>query len=104
MEEQFRQQFLRSSPEELEKIVQSYGPDRKEGAFCLMLLQSKRQKAIEDRLDALRTPHWTLTPTFWCVVIGVIASIVAALITWLSWEHPHAAPDSMPITSPTATP
>ncbi len=35
-----------------------------------------------------RHPHWTVVPTFWLVLLGVILAAAASIISWLAWEHP----------------
>lgn len=41
--------------------------------------EEARHKAIGDKLDELKKPHWTATPTFWAACIAVIV----ALFAWL---------------------
>lgn len=51
----------------------------------------------------LRRPHWTVVPTFWLVIAGVIFAACAGVISWLAWKHPTQAnvPPS-PASSPSA--
>jgi hypothetical protein len=42
----------------------------------------ERQQRIEDRLEELKKPHWTVKPTFWIAIISAIAAIVAAYFAW----------------------
>jgi hypothetical protein len=42
--------------------------------------------------EVLHRPHWTVTPTFWLVVVSVILSATAALLAALSvWPGLRAA-------------
>jgi hypothetical protein len=50
-------------------------------------IESRRHKALSTRIEELKKPHWTLVPTFWLVLVGVIAGIVAAVMEVLSWER-----------------
>ncbi|HWZ94498.1 MAG TPA: hypothetical protein VNW30_04820 [Opitutaceae bacterium] len=50
-----------------------------------------RHKAIADKLDELKKPHWTVKPIFWISVVSAIAAILAAYFSYRS----------IPVTPPT---
>ena len=43
-------------------------------------LNLRRHKELAEHLNQLKKPHWTLVPTFWLVIIGCAAGIVAAVM------------------------
>ena len=45
-----------------------------------------RHKQVEEHFDKLKKPHWTLVPTFWLVLTGAIAGVVAATMAVISWK------------------
>lgn len=47
-----------------------------------------RHRQIDEHFAALRSPHWTVVPTFWLVIIGIGISICAAAISWIAWREP----------------
>ena len=92
MQEHVRQQFLNSSIEQLEKIVEEYGPNRSEGLFCLMLLEKKRHDEIEGQLKELNKPNkvmkWTLGLTALAALFDGI-SAVPILQVWVQGWFLH---------------
>jgi hypothetical protein len=50
-------------------------------------MESRRHKELSARIEELKKPHWTLVPTFWLVLVGVIAGIVAAFMEILAWKR-----------------
>ena len=50
-------------------------------------IESRRHKELSARIEELKKPHWTLVPTFWIVLFGVIAGIVAAVTEVLKWKR-----------------
>ena len=43
-------------------------------------IESRRHRELSTRIVELKKPHWTLVPTFWLVLVGVIAGIIAAVM------------------------
>jgi len=52
--------------------------------------QEARHAEVLARLDALKKPHWTTTPTFWIVLLGSLAAIAAA---WFGWREDTQSTD-----------
>ena len=56
-----------------------------------------RHKQIESRLVELKERHWTLVPTFWLVVVGTVAGIIAAITGVIScYDDSRMKSDSAP--------
>lgn len=47
----------------------------------------RRHNALTKRLDDLKRPHWSVTPTFWITVISAAAAIAAAYFAWLAIDR-----------------
>ena len=58
-------------------------------------VEKRRHKEMAMHLKELREPHWTLVPTFWLVIIGCTASIIAALVEVLNREEPVKQPPAV---------
>lgn len=44
----------------------------------------QRHLEIRGRLEELKKPHWTVLPNFGFTVIGAIAAVAAAVLTWIA--------------------
>lgn len=56
-----------------------------DNAFRRMALAERERRYFRE----LKRPHWTVTPTFWVALVGSLAAIAAAIISWFAWQHPH---------------
>ena len=80
-----KEQFESSTDAELKNIVKSFGPDRPEGAYCLMLLQQRHLDRSERHLRILTKPHWVVTLTLIFTALCFIASSIAAWPVVKGW-------------------
>ena len=48
--------------------------------YCRMAMA--RQQKLQ--FDVLTKPHWTITPTFWLVILSVLLSAFALLVTLIA--------------------
>ena len=55
-------------------------------------IAARRHREVESHLSELRKPHWTVVPTFWLVIIGIVVGISAGVISWLAWHRPVQPP------------
>lgn len=80
-----KEQFDKSSDEELKSVVKSFGIDRPEGAYCLMLLQQRFLERSESHLQTLTKPHWVVTLTLIFTALCFVASSIAAWPIVKAW-------------------
>ena len=73
-----KEQFDRSTDDELRGIIKSYGMDRPEGAYCVMLLQHRFLERSEKHLEGMTKPHWVVTLTLIFTALCFVASSIAA--------------------------
>jgi hypothetical protein len=45
-------------------------------------IEERRHRKIEQRLEDLKKPHWTVLPNFWITVLSALAAVVAAYFAW----------------------
>ena len=93
-----------SNPAALHRINQAAEILRKELAAREAIRREQaeedRQRRLEQRLNELKRPHWTVTPNFWFTVLAAVAALVSAYFA-MRPRHapglpgaapPHAAP------------
>ncbi len=73
-------------------------PDEKRQGIADSMIEVIGQE-IHDLEDA--EPHWTIVPTFWLVIVGIVVGVAAALISWLAWHQAVQPPTT--VSSSTAT-
>ena len=105
MNQQQKDQFDRSSDDDLRAIVRSYNPDLKEHRYCRMLLDFRAQERMEarigevsDRVRSLGRPEWK-TLTFWIVLLTLLVASAALLrdvVDWTVFGFDSPAPTHQP--------
>jgi hypothetical protein len=66
--------ILKMSDAELEKYLDS-------AAYGTMGRQLAFEEYARRKLSSISKPHWSTVPSFWLLVVSVIASIIAVIIS-----------------------
>jgi hypothetical protein len=51
----------------------------------------RRFANLETKVDSLKSPHWSVKPTFYFVVAGFLVAVAGLIFTILSWISSKAA-------------
>lgn len=83
----FKEQFDRSTDDQLRDIIKSYGIDRPEGAYCVTLLQHRLLERASEHIQSMAKPHWVVTLTLIFTALCFVASSVAAWPVIQAWFY-----------------
>lgn len=65
--------------------------------------EAVRHREIQECLEELKKPHWTVNPNFWITLVSAIAAIVAAYFAWRALPPAVPSPQPAGVGSPSSS-